>query len=79
MSENHATALIVELGLLIVLLVRLHIHDLRQYLFLRIWVCIYQRYLVSESYFLRHACLFLCFFFTNFDIISVAVDPDAVA
>lgn len=54
MSEHHTTALIVELGLLIVLFERLHIHDLRQYLFLRIWVGIYQRNLVAESYFLRH-------------------------
>ena len=79
MSEHHTTALIVELGLLIVLLERLHIHDLRQYLFLRIWVGIYQRNLVTESYFLWHFCLLFSFFFTNLDIIPVAVYPDAVA
>ena len=79
MSEHHTTALIIELGLLIVLLERLHIHDLRQYLFLRIWVGIYQRNLVAESYFLRHFCLFLCLFFANLDIIPVAVDPNSVA
>ena len=79
MSEHHTAALIIELGLLIVLLERFHIDDLRQYLFLRIWVGIYQRNLVAERYFLRHFCLFLCFFFANLDIISVAVDSDAVA